>query len=223
MITPKAVFFDMDGVLYDSMKNHEITWIESFKKAGIDFSAQQAYLNEGRTGNSTIHHIFRQKKGRDATEQECELIYNEKTRLMALQPQAPILPGMKELIETLRQQNITTLVVTGSRQPLLLNKLSNDFGFEPHQIVSGYNVTHGKPHPEPYLKALDKSGEIANHCVVIENAPLGIQSAKAAGIYTVAVNTGILSDDCLWQHGCDELYPDTLSFSKEWRMKFIHG
>ena len=216
------VFFDMDGVLYDSMKNHEVTWIESFRIAGIDFSAQQAYLNEGRTGNSTIHHIYRMQKGRDATEQECQLIYNEKTRLMALQPQAPMLPGMKQLIEALREHDVTVLVVTGSRQPLLLDKLSNDYGFEPHQIISGYNVTHGKPHPEPYLKARQRSGADAVDCVVVENAPLGIQSAKAAGIYTIAVNTGILTNECLWEQGCDELFASTTSLSTQW-IKQLQG
>lgn len=216
MITPKAVFFDMDGVLYDSMKNHEITWIESFKKAGINFSAQEAYMNEGRTGNSTIHHIYQLEKGREATDQECELIYNEKTRLMALQPKAPMLPGMKELIDTLRSNGIVVFVVTGSRQPLLLEKLSHDYGFENHQIICGHDVTQGKPHPEPYLIALTRSGAEAKDCVVVENAPLGIQSAKAAGIHTIAVNTGILSDECLWQHGCDELFPDTISLSQQW-------
>ena len=216
MITPKAVFFDMDGVLYDSMKNHEITWIESFKKAGINFSAQEAYMNEGRTGNSTIHHIYQLEKGREATDQECELIYNEKTRLMALQPKAPMLPGMKELIDTLRSNGIVVFVVTGSRQPLLLEKLSHDYGFENNQIICGHDVTQGKPHPEPYLIALARSGAEAKDCVVVENAPLGIQSAKAAGIHTIAVNTGILPDECLWQHGCDELFPNTISLSQQW-------
>lgn len=214
--TPDAVFFDMDGVLYDSMKNHEYTWVESFKSVGINFLPEQAYLNEGRTGYSTIRLFYNISLGREATLEECEAVYLEKTRLMSLQPQAPVLQGMQELVFTLRQKGVKVLVVTGSQQPALLGKLNRDFGFQADEIVSGHDVKHGKPHPEPYLMAVEKSGTETGRCVVVENAPLGIQSARAAGIYTIAVNTGILSDDVLWNEGCQELFPDTVSLSNQW-------
>lgn len=213
---PKAVFFDMDGVLYDSMKNHEFTWVESFKKSGITFRPEEAYLNEGRTGYSTIKLIYNQQLGREATFDECKTVYDEKSRLMALQPKAGIMEGMQELINTLRIKGIKVFVVTGSQQPLLLDKLHDDFGMEPQWIISGNDVKHGKPHPEPYLIAHSRSGEAKEDCVVIENAPMGIESAKVAGIYTIALNTGVLKDEVLLNCGCDELYSDTVSFSKKW-------
>lgn len=215
-ILPEAVFFDMDGVLYDSMKNHEITWINSFKAQGIDFSAQQAYLNEGRTGFDTIKLVYRDVLGREATHEECRQVYDEKTRLMALQPKAGIMPGMKRLVDFLRTIGVKVFVVTGSQQPMLLDKLEHDFGFGPQSVISGQDVVKGKPDPEPYLRAVKRSGADVSRCVVIENAPLGIRSAKGAGIYTIALNTGVLADDVLWEQGCDELFPDTLSFSNHW-------
>ena len=72
-------------------------------------------------------------------------------------------------------------------------------------VVNHSSVKQGKPHPEPYLTALARSGVQADQVVVIENAPLGIEAAKAAGIYTIVINTGILADEILWKSGADEV------------------
>jgi len=210
----KAVFFDMDGVLYDSMKNHVTTWVDSFKKYGLDFPPEEAYLNEGRTGNGTIINSFRKYLNREATETDIKNIYNEKVRLMAGMPRPVIFPGMQELIKELENSGILCQVVTGSKQPSLIEKLEHDFGVTPERIISGHDVVKGKPDPEPYLIALKRSGFKKEECIVVENAPLGIQSAKCAGIYTIAVNTGILKDEILIASGADELYPDSKKLSQ---------
>jgi len=212
----KAVFFDMDGVLYDSMKNHEMTWIESFKQYDIALPAFEAYLNEGRTGNATIDYIFRKYLNRPASLQEQEDVYAYKTQLINQAPRAEIMPEMPVLLAFLRTEAIATFVVTGSRQPALIEKLNRDFGIEAHQIVSGADVKKGKPDPEPYLMALKKSGVNKEECLVVENAPLGIESAKAAGIYTIAVNTGVLEDAVLYDAGANELFDDTASLASHW-------
>lgn len=209
MIKRKAVFFDMDGVLYDSMPNHEYTWCKSFAAEGIDFEPQDAYINEGRTGRGTINLVFNKLFDRDATDEEVERIYGLKTKLMATCPVAPPMPRMREFIDYLRSNGIKTFVVTGSKQPTLIEKLNLDYGFVREEIVSGADVKYGKPDPEPYLIALQRSGCDVGSCAVVENAPLGVRSAKAAGIYTIAVNTGKLTDDILLNEGCDVLYAST--------------
>ena len=73
-------------------------------------------------------------------------------------------------------------------------------------MVTAYDVKKGKPDPEPYLMALKKGGFNKNEAIVIENAPLGVQSGHSAGIFTIAVNTGILKDEELNSRGCDLLY-----------------
>ncbi len=78
--------------------------------------------------------------------------------------------------------------------------------FERDKMVTAYDVVHGKPHPEPYLKALEKAGVLANEAVVIENAPLGVQSGVAAGILTLAVNTGILRNEELHEAGAAQVF-----------------
>ncbi len=207
----KCVIFDMDGVLYDSMKNHETTWAGSFKTVGIDFPVFETYMNEGRTGFDTIGYAFKKYLNKEATLKDKEQIYNEKVRLMALAPKAKKMPMMFDLINMLKQKGIKVWVVTGSKQPTLLDKLEEDFGIDPKQVISARDVVNGKPHPEPYLKAVDKSGFKADDCLVIENAPLGIRSSKAAGIATIGVNTGVLKDDILIKAGADVVLPDTVS------------
>lgn len=209
MIKWRAFFFDMDGVLYDSMPNHEYTWTKTFEAEEILLDPREAYINEGRTGRGMINLVFNRNFGRDATEDEIERIYSRKTRLMRECPVAPLMPRMKQLVDYLRLHGIAAYVVTGSKQPSLIDKLWREYGFDKEHIVCGADVKRGKPDPEPYQIALQRSGCRPQECVVVENAPLGVRAAKAAGLYCIAVNTGKLDSSYLTDEHCDELYAST--------------
>ena len=75
-------------------------------------------------------------------------------------------------------------------------------------MVTAYDVKYGKPHPEPYLMGLQKAGVAANEAIVIENAPMGVEAGVAAGIFTIAVNTGPLPDQVLLDRGANLLFPN---------------
>ena len=68
-ITPKAALIDMDGVLYDSMKNHVEAWYRTLTPLGIHCSRDEFYLYEGRTGSSTIRYLFEKQFGRQLTDE----------------------------------------------------------------------------------------------------------------------------------------------------------
>jgi beta-phosphoglucomutase len=212
----KAIFFDMDGVIYDSMGNHSVAWSKAFAHLGWDFPLEQVYLNEGRTGSSTIHLLFNEKLGREASEEEIGQIYKNKTVLFDQMERPKPLPGMYGLMQKAKATGIEIWVVTGSGQDLLLEELCADFFglIVKERIISGKDVTHGKPHPEPFLTALNRSGFEPGDVVVIENAPLGVQAAKAAGIYTICINTGILADDILWNAGADVVVKEVHQLEK---------
>jgi len=203
----KAIFFDMDGVIYDSMGNHSIAWSKAFAYLGWDFPLEQVYLNEGRTGSSTIHLLYQEKLGRPATEEEISQIYGKKSEIFDSMTKPGPMKGIVSLMGKAKAAGLEIWVVTGSGQDLLLDELCKDFAgmVVKSQIISARDVTHCKPHPEPYLAALSRSGFDADQVLVIENAPLGVEAAKAAGIYTIAVNTGILTDEILWQAGANEV------------------
>jgi len=195
----KAIFFDMDGVIYDSMGNHSEAWSKAFGYMGWDFPLEQVYLNEGRTGSSTIHLLYQEKLGRQASDEEIGRIYGKKTELFDKMPKPKPMPGILKLMERAKAAGMEIWVVTGSGQDLLLDELCSDFSglVQKGKIISGKDVTNCKPHPEPYLTALARSGYSADQAVVIENAPLGVEAAKAAGIFTIGINTGILEDEIL--------------------------
>ena len=110
------------------------------------------------------------------------------------------------------------MVVTGSGQHSLLDRLSHNFPgmFRRELMVTAFDVKYGKPHPEPYLMALQKGGLAPNEAIVVENAPMGVQAGAAAGIFTVAVNTGPIDGQILLDAGANVLFPSMQDFCDNW-------
>ncbi|MBR1594005.1 MAG: HAD-IA family hydrolase [Alloprevotella sp.] len=218
----KAVLFDMDGVLFDSMPAHAKCWVEACRKFGLRATERDTYMNEGRTGASTIDLFTRQQWGRAVRPEEVEAIYAEKCRLFNRWPEAPKMPGAEAVLRKVQAAGLTIAVVTGSGQASLLERLEKHYSgfFRPGLIVSSRDCERGKPFPDPYLLGLRRAGVSAEEAVVVENAPLGVEAAKAAGIFTVAVNTGPLPDRALLDAGADRLYPSMQAFADGWEALF---
>lgn len=223
--SPKAIFFDMDGVLFDSMKHHASAWVKALDMVGLPFTEHEAYMNEGRTGASTIDGVFVKIHGRIATEEEKQTIYHLKSELFEACGQTEQISFALELLEKIKTQHLQIFVVTGSGQASLIDNLDLNFPeiFQKEKMVTAYDVKHGKPHPEPYLMALKKSGVQPWEVVVIENAPLGVESASVAGLFTIGINTGPLNPKVLSDSGAnivldgmEELYEQWNAFSLSW-------
>ena len=223
--SPKAVLFDMDGVIYDSMPNHAISWHDSMKDFGLDMPYEGAYTYEGMRGVETIKLLAREQWHKELTDEEAKEMYAHKAALFAhhceLTP-AHIMPGIKTLMQQIKEQGKKICVVTGSAQHALLDKLLVDFEglLREELIVTAFDVTHGKPNPEPYLKGMMKCGVAPWETIVVENAPLGVQAAVAAQCFTIAVNTGPLRDEELWQQGANMVFPRMTDLSDAWRSLF---
>lgn len=180
------------------------------KQHGLPFTAYDCYINEGRTGESVIREAFQKALGRDATQEEVKTIYAEKSAYyhQLLQTTTPTIPGVADVLHFVKEQGHQIWVVTGSGMRTLLDSLNEVFPsiFQQDQMITAFDVTQGKPHPEPYLKAWERSGLPKEQCLVIENAPLGVRSGKAAGLTVYAVNTGILKREDLLQAGADMVF-----------------
>ena len=87
-------------------------------------------------------------------------------------------------------------------------------------MVTAFDVKYGKPNPEPYLMGLQKAGIKPNEAIVVENAPLGVRAGVAAGIFTVALNTGPLPDEALTSEGANLLFPSMTDFEANWEAFF---
>lgn len=215
----KAVFFDMDGVLFNSMPYHADAWHKAMKHYGMNLSREEAYMHEGRTGAGTINIVSLRDRGREATPAEIEEIYATKSRLFNQNPSAEPMAGAWGVLQQVKADGLKRVIVTGSGQLSLLDRLNTHFPgmFTRDLMVTAFDVKFGKPHPEPYLMALQKAGVAPDEAIVVENAPLGVRAAKAAGLFTVAVNTGPLPPSALLDEGADLLYPSMQAFADGWR------
>jgi len=219
--SPKAVLFDMDGVIYDSMSNHAVSWHDSMADYGLNMPYEGAYQYEGMRGVETIKLLARAQWHKELSDEEAQEMYAHKSALFAERVKthpAPIMPGIRELMQKIKAQGLKICVVTGSGQHTLLDKLLGDFAglLQEQLIVTAFDVIHGKPNPEPYLKGMQKCGTEPWETIVVENAPLGVRAATAAKCFTIAVNTGPLPDDMLLQEGADLIYPRMTDLAQEW-------
>ena len=215
----RAVLFDMDGVLYNSMPYHAKAWHRAMEQFGYDLPEEEVYMHEGRTGTSTVNLVSMRQRGVKESEERIQEIYKVKSDFFNEYPPAEPMPGALSLLRQLKEQGLMILIVTGSGQLSLLDKLNHHFPdiFRRELMVTAFDVKHGKPHPEPYLMGMQKGGLTPDECIVVENAPLGVRAAKAAGLFTVAVNTGPLPDSALLDEGADALFPSMQALSDSWK------
>lgn len=220
---PKAVLFDMDGVLINSMPNHVIAWQRSMAEFGIHMSLDDAYATEGARGVDTIRMMVKQQQGRDIDEEEAQRMYDVKSRRFAELPLAPVMNGVKGLLRKMKRDGLKIIVVTGSGQRPLIQRLTKEFPqyiTEDH-IITAYDVKRGKPNPDPYLMGLERAGRLRPwEAIVVENAPLGVRAGAAAQIFTVAVNSGPLPNRVLADAGADIIFNKMTDFRDAWDRLF---
>jgi HAD superfamily hydrolase (TIGR01509 family) len=219
-LRPKVVLFDMDGVLYDSMPNHAIAWQESMAKFGIFMTSDDAYATEGARGVDTIRQMVLQQQHREIDEEEAQRMYDLKSKTFHSLPEAPIMPGVLSLMAQIHASGMACGVVTGSGQRPLIDRILKDFGayVDEAHITTAYDVTRGKPNPDPYLMGLKKAGNLEPwEALVVENAPLGVRAGARAHIFTIAVNTGPLANNDLLAAGANLCFNNMEEFSDCWK------
>ncbi|HXT84454.1 MAG TPA: HAD family phosphatase [Verrucomicrobiae bacterium] len=188
----KGILFDMDGVLIDAMPFHAEAFQTAFKETvDKDIDKKEIFLLEGMPGHQLVKEIF--KRNNDDRYINDENIINtickRKEQIFKEIQKAKAFEGVKELIDSLNCNNCLKAVVSGaSKQEVesLLNANSlNNFNL----IFSGEGLKDGKPHPEPFQAALDKLNLKPTEAVIVENAPLGVESAIRAGVrYIITLN-----------------------------------
>jgi beta-phosphoglucomutase len=187
---PGAIIFDMDGVIVDSMPYHFIAWYEALRPWGVRVSCFEVYAQEGERWETTLKGLLKREKIKP-TRKVLNAIFTLRQKIFKRYFKRHIFHGACELLVELKKQGFMLGLVTGSPfneikriLPVKMLKLFN-------AIVAGNQVKNGKPHPEPYLRAAGLLGLEPESCLVIENAPFGIISAKKAGMPCIAVSTSL--------------------------------
>lgn len=188
----KAVLFDLDGVITDTMGLHYEAYRQAFEKHDIHVTSLEVYLTEGMPSMEVGKAIVKEKGAHIPDDQLRELIEDKREIYRALAAKdAKTFPGVPETLRMLRENGIKLALITGSNSKSVAGVMKS-VGLEGafDAVVTGDDTTRGKPYPDPYRKGMEKLGVAPDHCVVVENAPLGIQAAKAAGAgYVIGVTT----------------------------------
>lgn len=174
-----AILFDLDGVLVDSTRQVDREWREWASRKGVDGDAVMAIAH----GVRTIE-VIRLVAPHLDVEAEAAAIENHEAHD---QTGVVVMPGALELIRSIPDGRWG--VVTSGSRLLARNRLRYCGLPIPKVLVTSDDVTHGKPDPEPYLKGAKQLGFPPADCLVIEDAPAGIEAARAGGMKVIGMTS----------------------------------
>lgn len=182
---PAAVLWDMDGTLVDTEPYWMSAQSDLVRSYGSDWTHDDGLLLVG----AGLWHSARVLQGRGVTMGQDEIIDHLTDRVIEqlVELGIPWRPGARELLTELREAGIRTALVTMSISRMA-HHVADRLGFEGFDVVvSGDDVEHAKPHPQPYLQAAELLGVDISDCVAIEDSEPGVASASASGATTVGV------------------------------------
>ena len=175
----RAVLFDMDGVLVDSTPAVARVWRKWAADHGFD-PEHVSHIAQGRPSITTIGELL------PDSDREAENRIVERMEMDDLEG-VTACPGAAGLLESLPPER--WVLVTSSTRPLAMVRLRAGGHQVPKFVITGSDITHGKPHPEPFLKAAAMVGVAPSECLVVEDTPAGIRAGKAAGCRVLALRT----------------------------------
>lgn len=178
----KVVLFDFDGVIGKTMEDNARAWEYAFSMYKIRFDKNEYFLFEGLNTQKVVEHFAGGFIGISIDE-----IVNLKEKYYIEHNEFSLYEGVASLLCGLKERGYLLGLVTAANYIRLERTLGNEFLKVFNIVITGDRVTNCKPHPEPYLSAAKVLTVRPSDCVVVENAPLGIQSAKSAGMYCIAV------------------------------------
>ncbi|HNW58152.1 MAG TPA: HAD family phosphatase [bacterium] len=183
----RALLFDFDGVIADSADRHMRAWQEVLPPLGIEPVALVLRRHEGEPAWRIAQEMCAHG-GLKIDEAKARRLAQLKNSHFRSQSTPPIYPGALEIVEYASRSGIRTAVVTGTSRENLQHILGDELSRFDALFGDG-DFAQPKPWPDPYLTAMRHFGLTPGECVVVENAPMGIRAAKAAGLFCVALQT----------------------------------
>jgi HAD superfamily hydrolase (TIGR01509 family) len=186
MPAPRAVVFDLDGLMFNTEELYQEVGTELLRRRGYEFTQELLDKMMGRPSHIALQMMIDTHTLQATVEEllaETDEIFPEILR----QRLAPM-PGLVELLDALELARIPKAIATSSRRAFV-ERVLGAFAYQPRfvHILTSEDITHGKPNPEIYLKAADRMGIPPGEMLVLEDSQNGCRSAVAAGAITVAV------------------------------------
>jgi beta-phosphoglucomutase-like phosphatase (HAD superfamily) len=199
-MTFRALIFDMDGTMIDSMGYHRLSWIEFARRHGLDIDVEDLMRRTtGRTGAECMDDLF----GREFSRSESSALIAEKEEIYR-ELFAPVfceVAGFRAFAARAQARGLRVGVGTaGDRYNIAFAMQHLAMQPPPLAVVGGDEGLPGKPEPAIFLEVARRLGVAPEHCVVFEDAPFGIEAARRAGMAAVAVCTSHRADDLAGPH-----------------------
>jgi HAD superfamily hydrolase (TIGR01509 family) len=218
---PYLAIFDHDGVLVDSLVFHQEAWVELGRRTGLALTAEFIHETFGMTNPS----IFRRLLG-DALDPAEMLRYSDLKEVCyrdRARGQIVLMDGVGELLDALTGAGVRLAIgSSGVRPNLDLTVESCGLTGRFAAIASLEDIERGKPDPQVFLVAAAKAGVPPSRSVVFEDAPVGIEAAKAAGMHAVGVTT-THPPDPLYDAGADEVVADLRGYDVAALLRRLRG
>ena len=206
--TIKAVVFDVDGTLIDSVDQHARAWVDALRDFAVECSFEQVRPQIGKGGDQILP-IFLPP---DRVEREGEEILAHRLELFDSRylKELRAFPHVRELFETIRASGRRTALATSAKSEELEKylRLINIEGLVDAQVSSS-EAEKSKPHPDIFLAAVNKLESIpASECVAVGDTPYDAEAARRAGMRVIGVLCGGFPEADLREAGCEAIYRD---------------
>ncbi len=207
--TPRAALWDLDGTLVDSAPHHWVAWRETMRAEGVAITYEQFLATFGKKNDL----IMREWLGEDVDPARGRRIGDDKEahyrRLVAERGLAP-LPGAAEWVARLHAGGWLQAIASSAPNANVEAVLKVvDFGGAFGAVVTGDDVSVGKPDPEVFLTAAARLGVPPSRSIVVEDAAAGIEGARRAGMRSVGVSPHVTLDADVAARSLEDLPPDT--------------
>ena len=177
----RAICFDLDGVLIHTMPLHAQAWQQALQRRGLRVSKREIYAWEGEPGVVTARRVLSRKTPHPADSAIADVLADKERILSQLAHRVPVHRELSSLIQRLSRGEIRLALVTGTSWQEVLRIVPAALLRRFHAVITGDRVRRGKPDPEPYRRAIRACRVRPHATAVVENAPYGIRSARAAG------------------------------------------
>jgi beta-phosphoglucomutase len=189
-----AFIFDMDGTIVDNMAFHTKSWLEFFARRGKEYEAE-AFFRE--TAGAQGREILRDRLGADVTDAEIAELAAEKDALYREMygPHRAAIRGFDAFVTSADERGVKLAVATSAPPKNIVFTL-DELDLRRHfaAVVGAADVKQGKPHPDVFLKAAEQLGANPADCIVFEDAPLGVEAARRAGMRAVVITSTLPAD-----------------------------
>lgn len=204
----RALIFDLDGTLVDTVYAHVFAWQRAFAEVGLPIDGWRIHRRIGISGSLHVRAAAREI-GRPLSAEEAEALQRRHGELYReLLPQRRPLPGAVELLADLRAAQIVHGVATSGRRPEIDASLEALGVAGETVVVERGDVNHAKPEPDLFLACAERLGVAPADCYVVGDAVWDLLGARRAGMLSVGLLSGGYGDDELTRAGAFRVYRD---------------